>query len=393
VLNLLGHTAPVGGVVFLPDGEGLVSVSWNGNTRIWDTTGQPDVIESFDAREGAQCIATLTRDGRAVVWKTGTGEAYRQARFDGAKRIEMDDGCRVVAVGHFDGGVVTAYLAGDEQPHAWQAHRGWLTSLAVSPDGKLLASAGYDGTVRIWNSRDGKLLHENGGFDYVVQTLSFSPDSRFLLSGDTSGEAVLWDIAGDRRVRLSGHSRTPWTVAWSQDGQWFATGSQDKTVRLWALPGGEPHHAIPHEEIVFGVEFAAMRQGGASLLTLSSQFAYQWDARDGSKIDPVLTGHENVVTAGTYSPDGSRIATVGWDRTARIWDAASGKEVAKYSHENPLVGTMFSPDGDALITISEAGEVRYIPLDAKRLLEIADERATRELTPTECKQYLNLASC
>jgi WD40 repeat protein len=166
----------------------------------------------------------------------------------------------------------------------------------------------------------------------------------------------------------------------------------DATARLWSLPDGGSRKTMNHPKMVWNTSFSA--DSGRFLTVGADNLARQFDVASGDEMKTVkLVGHEALITAGRYSPDGKRIATVSWDRTARLWDASTGQELARYTHDDPLHDVIFSPDGTALITVSEAAQVRYIPIDPQALLHLADERATRALTALECQVYLDLQSC
>lgn len=389
LLNLLGHTAPVERIAFLYNGEQVISAGWDGSTRTWDVTGYPDVRASRDSSERSSHVLIMTKDGRTVVRDRTTGEVYRQGRFNSANTGAIDQRGESVAISFFDGSTRVYSVDNGEEFAAFRAHAGRITTLDLSADGQRVASGGIDGYARLWDSRSGKKLGEIE-LRYVVGTMAFSPDDRHLLVGDESGAEVLWELATDRRTTLAGHSQSPDSVAWSGDAQWLATGSQDKTVLIWSLPGGEPAQTLTFPDIVFGVAFSP---DSSRLLAVSGPLVHRYDVNGWREIQPALEGHENFVTSAAFSPDGSRIATASWDRTARVWDAETGRQLAAYTHDEPLSDVMFSPAGSALITISEAGRMRFIPLDNAELLEMADARATRKLSPAECKRYLDHDEC
>jgi WD40 repeat protein len=92
-----------------------------------------------------------------------------------------------------------------------------------------------------------------------------------------------------------------------------------------------------------------------------------------------------------FNNDGTRLATGSMDRTARVWDAATGREVLEFTHQLGVEGVAFSPNGRKLATGSEDGMVRVIPLDTEELLRLARSRVTRPLRPEECMRYLHSA--
>jgi WD40 repeat protein len=388
LLNLLGHVAPVERAVFLRGGEQLASASWDGTTRVWDVTGYASVHSSSDMPNGGERALVLGQDGHAVLWDSVAGQVVKRLSFPDAERLALGRTGEVATIGYTDGRIEVRSLQDGRLLKSRPAN-GKLAALDISDDAKSVAWADEYGQTHLWRWESGP-VRELPPSRYFMNSVHFSPNGRWLVAGDQGGQATLWDIESDRRVPLEGHSRQFSSVAWSRDGRWLATAGFDKTARVWELPGGGLRHTMPLPDLAFDVAFSP---DDATLLAVAGKAARLFDVQSGAELRDPLEGHENFITAGKYSPDGKRIATVGWDRTARVWDSATGKLLATYTHDHALSGVAFSPDGQALTTVGETAEMRYIPLDHAALLAMAEKRATRALTAPECLRYLNLVRC
>ena len=227
-----------------------------------------------------------------------------------------------------------------------KGHDDDVTSLAFSPDGRTLASASNDHTIKLWDVVTGQEKATLKGHDDDVTSLAFSPDGQTLASGSCDNTIRLWDVAesvggprstrayGTERTLLLGHTDMVLCVAFSPDGQRLASGGRDYCIRLWD--------------------------------TATQHCLHAWQ------------GHGTMVVAVAFSPDGRTLASGGYDHTVKLWHCRTAEGIVTFhGHVGVVEGLDFSPDGETLASSSLDGTIR-----------IWDLRPLRGMSPAKAQRLV-----
>lgn len=227
-----------------------------------------------------------------------------------------------------------------------------VAHVSFSPDSKLLASASGN-TVRLLDSATSKELAILQGHTGLIRHVAFSPDGRNLASASADKSLRLWDVANCKEVAvLQGHTDRVSDVVFSPDGRHLASASADSTVRLWDAAGNEVR-VFRHNERVFQVAFAPR---GHCLASSGDKTIRLWDAT--GKELAILQGHTRGVSHFSFSPDGRRVASAS-DNLVRLWETQTGKQLAVLQGHTSLVNRVaFSPDGLRLASSSGDNTIR-----------------------------------
>ncbi len=232
-------------------------------------------------------------------------------------------------------------------------HNYEINALSFSPDGRLLASASSDDTVRIW-SAEGECLRVLEGHSDGVHSVDFSPDGRLLASASSDNTVRIWSAEGECLRVLEGHSDGVHSVGFSPDGRLLASASSDDTVRIWSAEGECLRVLEGHSDWVHSVGFSP---DGRLLASASSDDTVRIWSAEGECLR-VLEGHSDSVWSVGFSPDGRLLASASSDDTVRIWSAEGECLRVLEGHSDSINSVGFSPDGRLLASASSDDTVR-----------------------------------
>ncbi|MBW4423263.1 MAG: hypothetical protein KME50_02050 [Nostoc desertorum CM1-VF14] len=265
---------------------------------------------------------------------------------------------KLLATGDADGKTYLWQVEDGKLLFTFTGHSSWVKSVAFSPNGQILASGSDDQTVKLWDVQDGKCLTTLQGHSNWVRSVAFSPDGRILASGSEDQTVKLWDVHTGKCLKtLQGNTNRVRSVAFSPDGQTLASGSEKQTIKLWDVQTGKCLKILQgHSSWVRSVAFSPDGQ----ILTSGSddQTVKLWDIHTG-KCLTTLQGHSNRVWSVAFSPNGQILASGGDDQTVKLWDVQTGKcLITLQGHSNRVMSVAFSPDGQTLASGSEKQTVK-----------------------------------
>jgi WD40 repeat protein len=230
----------------------------------------------------------------------------------------------------------------------------WVHSVAFSPDGQALATGSGDNTIKILHPETGSIRNTLNDHSGWIRSVAFSPDGQTLASGSDDKTIKIWHLGSGKPIRtLDGHSGSVYSVAFSPDGQALASGSDDKTIKIWHLGNGKPIRTLDgHSGSIYSVVFSPDGQTLASGSGDKTVKLWDWNrGKPRSILDDYLNSpHSAPVLSVAISPDGQILASGSRDKTIKIWHLVTGKLINTLRHSDSVQSVAFSPDGQTLVS-------------------------------------------
>lgn len=327
-----GHDSTIQYLAFSPSGDTLFSASWDGTVKLWKLRNP---------------LLRILRGHTAGIWGVAFSPDGLLMASSSAKEVILwrKDGIRYRRL---------------------KASSLRFGSVTISPDGKIIATVGTDQSVKLWR-KDGTLLHSLKGHQGNIKRVAFSPDGKMVASSSSDRTIKLWRVDGTEIATFRGHTAGTWGVAFSPDGSTLVSSSGDKTVKLWRLTSVLNHlreldsrSDVKSEDSLFktlqghnsAVINVAFSPNGKFIASVSEDRTAKLWSRDG-KLLHTLGGHDSGIWSVAFSPDSQTIATGSNDGIIKLWKSDGTLLTNLIGHSAGVKGLAFAPDGKTLASASE----------------------------------------
>jgi WD40 repeat protein/uncharacterized caspase-like protein len=403
--TLTGTFFSVSSLAFSADGKHLATTHVPSEVRVWDLSGdsKPLVIAVggmalfsppvFSPDGKLLVVATDERPIKILNSTTGRKIAELQGKYEWIRSLAFSPDGTLLAGGGNDG-MIHIWDRNGSDRESIEAHAAWVNSVAFSPDGKFLASGSEDYSTKLWDLKTRSELRTLKGLSYPVNATALSPDRKLLATANKDGTVKLWDLDAGIQVAiledkpdfvasiaagagLMQHKdwsiRAVTSLAFSPDSKMLATGSNDRTVRLWDCRTGSVRKLRGHKGAVRSVAFSP---DGETLASGGAENEIKlWTVRTGSERS-TLDGGNAYRTPIAFSPDGKLLASVAEAHEVKLWDLAFGTELEPLRKKSGTITSVsFSPDSKRVAAGDDDGTVVLWDLSAKSVAWTASSSA------------------
>jgi WD40 repeat protein len=368
--TLNGHTNIVTAIAFSPDGQLIASSSTDRTVKIWNLItgesiqtleGHNACVWSVDFHPQGQLLASAAEDNTIKLWNLETGSCVQTLKGHQywVKAIAFSPNGKILASGSFDSTVKIWDLQTGECLKTLLGHNSVVTSLAFSPQGDLLVTGSYDQSVKIWDVATRQCLDTLHKHTNRVWSVAFHPQSNLVVSGGDDHGIKIWELQRGKCIKtLQGNSNAIYAIAYSNQQNLLASGHEDQTIKLWNVDINSPQALEPdlqpfqilrgHSDRILSIAFSPDQKILAS--GSADRSIKLWDAQTG-KLLKSLQGHRSWVWGITISPDSKFLASGSYDHTVKLWDLESGECLQTLQgHPSSVLAVTFSHDGKTLFS-------------------------------------------
>jgi len=361
--NLLpqGHSSYVNSAVYSPDGEKILSASYDHSIKEWDArtgecvktlTGHSDIVTKAQYSPDGEKILSASSDKTIKEWDAGTGECVKTLAGHNnwiSSAVYSPDGEKILSAS-YDHSIKEWDARTGECVKTLTGHSSYVSSAMYSPDGKKILSASYDKTIKEWDTGTGVCVKTLIGHTEEVTGAVYSLDGEKILSASSDNTIKEWDAGTGQCVKtMSGHLDMVSSAFYSLDGKKILSASLDQTIKVWDAGTGQCVKTLAG--FSEWINSAVYSPNGEKILSASNDRTIkEWDAGTGECVKN-LAGNSDIVTRAEYSPDGGKILTASSDNTIKEWDAGTGECMKILAgHTNWVISAVYSPDGKKILS-------------------------------------------
>lgn len=378
-------------LVYAPDGNSIYSGGEDCCVRRWDVL-QGKYIQIFEGHahwvmdvaisQDGQYLASASLDGTVKVWDTSTGQCLQtlQGHQASVVGVAFSPDAKTVVSGSYD---QTVRLWDRELGYCTQilkGHTNLIWSVDFHPSSQLIASGGEDYTTRFWHTRSGHSVATLQGYSNAIYEIALHPDSAVLASGHEDQLVHLWNVStvGDGAEvsrstepykSLRGHHGRVVTVGFSPDGAILASGSFDRTIKLWNPATFECLMTLQgHKSWVWHIAFHPNSQILASA-SYDKTIRF-WDVETGKCLEILECGDKSPYRL-AFSPNGQWLVSGGYKQCLKFWDVSSGSCMHTWSaHENRIWAVTFSHNNSYFASAGEDHNIAVWDVDSKQQIQV-----------------------
>ena len=296
-----------------------------------------------------------------------------------------DDGAFLITAGGesllYRPGDVVVWKADGSRVGNLSGHATAVWAVDTSSDGKLVATAGYDGMVKLWDMQSRKLKADLNQHQGWVRSVAFSPDGSQLVTAGEDGNVIVWStLSGKAVTTVVAHKGPVTAITFSPDGKTFVTGGGDNLVKIWnALDGKEIKSLAGHEDTIWSIAYSPTHPEFVS--TGADKTIRVWSVSN-FKQTGMLAGHKDWVTSAAFNSDGSRLVTASLDGVIKFWDVQKKREQEGPSQQSASVWCVaFAPDDQSIFIGTHRGG-KVLPAPTAKLLPLPQSYSKPAAQPT-----------
>jgi predicted ATPase/WD40 repeat protein/GAF domain-containing protein/tRNA A-37 threonylcarbamoyl transferase component Bud32 len=369
--TLEGHSSPVLGVVFSPDNQIVATTGWDGMVKVFNLEGA--LLKTINIDKKRIWDIDISLDGNSIA-TASEQDLVKLSKLDNPLlKVLRSHSAPIIDVAFNPQGNIIATASDDRTVKLWSKNGSLLTTfkskqdsvlgIAWNPDGHRLASGHWNGAINFLQVKN--LNHPQVHLDKTIPghkvgvwRIAVSPNGKLIATASEDKTAKIWDWQGNLITSLIGHQDVVRAVAFSPDNQIVATASYDKTVKLWTTQG-KIIATLKKNNNDLGAGALNISPDGKMMATADLEGTIklwqieQEQGRVSVKLNKTLKGHTEEVRKIIFSPDGRLIASANEDSTIKIWHRSGKLLKIFYGHEAAVWSLAFSPDGKTLASVSE----------------------------------------